>query len=113
MDVDNFKNINDTYSHVTGDRVLCQLSSMLAKAAGKYDYVARWGGDEFIVIVPYTDEEGARALRRRHGNALSISLEELKTHVYLSAGYAVCPDLGELLRLADKRMYEQKCKPPR
>lgn len=112
VDVDNFKYINDTYSHETGDRVLCQLSNLLEKTTSKYDYVARWGGDEFVVIVPYTDEEGARALQRRLGSALSISLEELKTHAYLSVGYAVCPDestdLGELLRMADKRMYKQK-----
>ncbi|PYI50955.1 MULTISPECIES: GGDEF domain-containing protein [Paenibacillus] len=112
VDVDNFKVINDTYSHETGDRVLCQLSSLLTKTASKYDYVARWGGDEFVVIVPHTDEEGARVLQRRLGSALSISLNELKTHVHLSVGYAVCPDesadLGELLRRADKRMYKQK-----
>jgi diguanylate cyclase (GGDEF) domain len=92
--------------------VLCQLSNLLAQAAGKYDYVARWGGDEFVVIVPHTDEEGALAFQTRLGSALSISLNELKTHVYLSVGYAVCPDestdLGELLRRADKRMYKQK-----
>ncbi|MFC4770089.1 GGDEF domain-containing protein [Effusibacillus consociatus] len=112
VDVDNFKYINDTYSRETGDRVLCQLSNLLEKTTSKYDYVARWGGDEFVVIVPYTDEEGARALQRRLGSALFISLEEWKTLVYLSVGYAVCPDestdLGELLRMADKRMYKQK-----
>ena len=59
LDIDDFKKINDTYGHPTGDTVLREISRLIRKCIRKTDYAGRWGGEEFIVIAPHTDLKGA------------------------------------------------------
>src|SRR5204862_5558047 len=62
LDIDRFKQVNDTMGHQAGDQVLRDLSTMLRQSVRAYDIVARWGGEEFLLILPGADLEAARML---------------------------------------------------
>ncbi len=116
MDMNNFKGINDTYGHIIGDKFLSLVGEVISRQIRASDIGARYGGDEFVVILPNTGMEDARltaeklALGVEHAAAFSASQETVKLGI--SIGMAVCPDdsksPGELLRLADSRLYEVK-----
>jgi len=116
VDIDNFKQINDTYGHLVGDRVLKQLSSLLKREQRSVDIVARYGGEEFVVLLPETTNTESRNFAER-------ILRRVATHdfgeighpvrVTISIGIASFPDErvtdGEsLLRLADTHLYRAK-----
>jgi two-component system cell cycle response regulator len=116
IDIDNFKQINDTYGHLVGDRVLKQLSSLLKREQRSVDIVARYGGEEFVVLLPETTSTESRNFAER-------ILRRVATHdfgeqghpvrVTISIGIASFPDErvsdGEsLLRLADTHLYRAK-----
>jgi diguanylate cyclase (GGDEF)-like protein/putative nucleotidyltransferase with HDIG domain len=115
-DMDGFKQINDRFGHLEGNRVLRLFAQALRDSCREYDYVARMGGDEFVVIAPGLTADAAgkkaeqmRALARHAGN--EICGEELLS---LSVGRALFPDDGkdaeQLLAEADRRMYLEKQK---
>ena len=115
-DMDGFKQINDRFGHLEGNRVLRLFAQALKDSCREYDYVARMGGDEFVVIAPglAADAAGKRAeqlrtLARHAGN--EVCNEEILS---LSVGRAVYPDDGndaeQLLSEADRRMYIEKQK---
>jgi diguanylate cyclase (GGDEF)-like protein len=112
IDVDNFKNINDTYGHIMGDKVLKQISSILCQHVRKCDVVARWGGDEFLIIAPRTDEQASLELSRRIETGLQEVSKKLHILVTVSVGEATYPscakDLDGLIRVADHSMYKYK-----
>lgn len=77
MDVDYFKNINDTYGHELGDRVLCSIADAINSSLRNYDLGARWGGEEFMILLPHTDLKEARDICARVQKALAkIRLEQ-------------------------------------
>jgi len=110
LDLDNFKQVNDLYGHKKGDEVLKQVAQLLKTHFRKYDIVARFGGDEFMVVVRNREkgevEEILKKLQRR--------IEEIFKNFEISVSYgiAVAPDdgtdLDKLITLADKRMYRMK-----
>jgi len=113
-DMDGFKQINDRFGHLEGNRVLRLFAQALKESCREYDYVARMGGDEFVVIAPGLPSEAAakradqvRALAKQAG--LEVCAEDILS---LSVGQAVYPDDGkdaeELLAEADRRMYMEK-----
>ncbi len=115
-DMDGFKQINDRFGHLEGNRTLRLFAQALKDSCREYDYVARMGGDEFVVIAPGLAAEAAskkaeqmRALARHAGN--EVCGEEILS---LSVGRAVYPDDGkdaeQLLAEADRRMYLEKQK---
>jgi diguanylate cyclase (GGDEF)-like protein len=111
LDIDRFKQVNDTLGHQAGDQVLRELSTMLRQSVRAYDIVARWGGEEFLVILPGADLEAARMLAER----IRIGVQKLPTSVpgsvTISAGAAEFDsdyDFEATLRTADRRMYEAK-----
>ena len=65
LDLDNFKKYNDTLSHLFGNNILCGLASIIVEECRMVDIPARWGGDEFVIILPNTKEEGAKKLADR------------------------------------------------
>src|SRR5258708_35104307 len=65
IDLDHFKQVNDTYGHLNGDAVLAELASILVTGARESDVCARYGGEEFGLILPETTEPGARTLAER------------------------------------------------
>jgi diguanylate cyclase (GGDEF)-like protein len=115
-DMDGFKQINDRFGHLEGNRVLRLFAQALKDSSREYDYVARMGGDEFVVIAPGLTPDAAskkaeqmRALARQAGN--EVCGEDILS---LSVGRALFPDDGndaeQLLAEADRRMYLEKQK---
>lgn len=110
MDLDNFKEVNDQRGHLTGDEVLAQSARIVSGLVRKRDLVARYGGDEFILIAPGLGAEEARGLAERIRQAMGKKLSFYG--VTVSIGLACFPDEAEtpaaLLHLADQRLYRAK-----
>lgn len=112
VDCDNFKSINDTYGHQKGDMILTKISKALVETTTKRDAVARWGGDEFLVIGQFDENtEMQTALQKLEDKMKDLS-KELEMPITLSIGSAIYPnqskDLLELIRIADHHMYSSK-----
>jgi len=113
-DVDDFKAVNDRYGHAAGDVVLEGLSALLREAVRTDDYVARWGGEEFILLFSDTDLEGGRIIAekiRRLTAEQSWPFEGKSLSITVTIG--VCAfdgsgDMNDLLRRADEALYEGK-----
>jgi len=111
MDLTRFKEINDRFGHAAGDRALLRVAEALSGVLRGTDLLFRWGGDEFAVILPFTDREGALAAARRYAEAVrSVCLGGVCLGA--NVGVAVYPgdalDESELLKTADRRMYQAK-----
>jgi len=118
LDLNDFKQINDSLGHVAGDQVLREVSSVLRKSIRATDTVARLGGDEFIIVV--ADMPNANAVERFTDSIRSAIERPIMVHdkpmvVGASFGFAMYPndarDATKLLRLADQRMYFLKKRP--
>jgi len=119
MDVDHFKKINDTHGHLGGDRVLKELGSLLGEMIRSYDFAARYGGDEFTLVLPQQkDSKGALDLASRirqaiENHSFGPSASRRPIHVTVSMGLAtVMPghaaDTEKILEQADKALYKAK-----
>jgi diguanylate cyclase (GGDEF)-like protein len=114
MDLDEFKEINDTLGHDVGDAVLVAIGARLAASVADAAFVTRLGGDEFAILVPREPEEGFLPLAQRVADAVQepLAIEDMVLQVRTSIGLAVCPDHGEnpslLLQRADVAMYSAK-----
>ena len=112
IDVDGFKEINDTQGHGLGDLALRQVGDLLAAHARETDVVARYGGDEFAWLMPGTTVETALAVADRIRQQVQEKLQEMDLPVSLSIGIAVCPDdadtVAGLIDFADAAMYFAK-----
>jgi diguanylate cyclase (GGDEF)-like protein len=116
IDTDRFKEINDTYGHATGDRVLIELAERLRGSIRQSDFIARVGGDEFVVVLnpPDADVDAAH-LTDRINRALEIPIRLPNGDLHLigvSIGVAVYPDHADsvmtLIQAADDAMYRAK-----
>lgn len=115
LDVDHFKRINDRYGHAAGDAVLCAVSQTLREHAREVDRVARFGGEEFCLLLPKTLHEGAvlAAERLRHAIAqIEVPWLDEVIRVTISTGLATSQGheeaLSALLRRADEALYRAK-----
>ena len=113
IDLDGLKGVNDRYGHEAGDEVIKAGAKLLNDSVRRPDIVARYGGDEFIVLLPHTDEAGAAEIRRRIVSAartLKVSAGETSVPVRLSVGTATArgEECDELLSTADMKMYKEK-----
>jgi diguanylate cyclase (GGDEF)-like protein len=116
IDLDGFKAVNDTYGHLHGSRALVEAASVIRGSARETDVVARFGGDEFAVVLPETDPQGARAVAQRIRDRIAehcfLSSEMLDVRLTASVGIATLPDVArsaeELIQAADRAMYKVK-----
>ncbi|MGA7220839.1 MAG: diguanylate cyclase, partial [Candidatus Sulfotelmatobacter sp.] len=117
-DLDGFKKINDRFGHLEGNRVLRLFAQALKESCREYDYVARMGGDEFVVIAPGLDAEAAaKKIQQLRPLAKQAGFDVCGDQVLsLSVGLAISPqdgnDAEQLLTEADRRMYLEKQKQP-
>ena len=115
-DLDHFKQVNDTCGHSGGDAVLKEASRRMTQSVRIYDIVGRYGGEEFLIVVPASDALGTLGLAERMRTeiaALPIPFDQGEIRITASFGVAVCSDenphdLDSLLRLADEALYRAK-----
>ncbi len=111
MDVDFFKQYNDTYGHLAGDEVLKKLAATLTESARGMDFIARYGGEEFVVVLPATDADGAIHAAERYREAIESQDWPDRT-VTVSIGVATLgPNIHsktDLITAADQALYESK-----
>jgi len=113
-DVDYFKRVNDEFGHEIGDRVLVQLADLFSSVIRQRDLVARWGGEEFLIMLPDTDVRGANLVAKKihQGLAdLSMDFSGAKPRVTVSIGIAEVnagDDIKKAIGQADKHLYEAK-----
>ncbi len=116
IDLDRFKQVNDTHGHLVGSRLLAEVGDLLRRIAGPQNAAFRYGGDEFVVLMPHFDKNAATTLTCALCQGLRSSSfltdEGLDLHVSGSFGLASYPEDGatvhEMLRSADSMMYEVK-----
>jgi diguanylate cyclase (GGDEF)-like protein len=116
IDLDGFKSVNDTHGHLCGSRALVEAAAVIRGSARETDMVARFGGDEFAMVLPDTGSEGAFAvgerIRERLAAHVFLASEGLSVHLTGSVGVATFPDVAgtaeELLQAADQAMYRVK-----
>ncbi|GBE05668.1 MAG TPA: GGDEF domain-containing protein [Nitrospirae bacterium] len=117
IDLNNFKQVNDTHGHQQGDKLLKEFAVLLKKTVRKPDFVARYGGDEFVIVMPEADNDKAlKLLERLHKEVESHSFtnNSVSTGIKLTAsiGTATFPseaqDLDELITKADSILYAAK-----
>jgi diguanylate cyclase (GGDEF)-like protein len=114
FDIDHFKKINDTYGHMAGEVVLTSFAQILKKKSRDMDIVGRFGGEEFIAILPKTDIDGART----YAESIRVAVEktkfiykETRIEVTVSAGCAErksTKSLKELIKTSDERLFKAK-----
>ncbi|WP_423302867.1 GGDEF domain-containing protein [Deferribacter thermophilus] len=112
FDIDDFKSINDTYGHNSGDFVLIEVSNIVKESIRKSDSFGRWGGEEFIILCPETNGVNAKVLAEKIRERVSKHNFGLDRNVTISVGIAEMNDkieeLDALLSQADKNLYKAK-----
>jgi len=116
IDLDGFKAVNDTYGHMYGSRALVEAAAVIRSSARETDVVARFGGDEFAVILPETARDGAIMVAERIRDRIAahsfLTADLLDVRLTASVGIATLPDVAasadELMQAADKAMYKVK-----
>lgn len=112
LDVDLFKPINDTYGHGVGDDVLRHIAALIKSSLRTGDFVARFGGEEFMALLPDTDLEGARTVAEKIREAIQDNPEGTVGTVTISIGVTLAsaadPEMDVAVRRADAALYEAK-----
>jgi diguanylate cyclase (GGDEF)-like protein len=116
IDLDGFKEVNDTHGHLFGSRALVEAAAVIRSSARETDVVSRFGGDEFALVLPDTGGEGAYAVGERIRERIAahrfLMGDGLDIHLTVSVGVATLPDVAnsseELVQAADKAMYRVK-----
>ncbi len=112
MDVDHFKPINDTYGHGVGDEVLKHIAGVITRSLRTGDFVARFGGEEFVALLPDTDLEGARVVAEKIRMAVEEATEPTAGRLTISIGATVATpadnEMSGAVRRADAALYEAK-----
>jgi len=117
-DIDHFKRVNDEYGHQAGDRVLQEFSRRLMKPARPYDFLGRYGGEEFIACLPNTNEEQARSIaeRLRRGVEETAVSRSDDANIQITASFGTASyraedgkdDVDQIIKRADDALYKAK-----
>lgn len=116
IDIDHFKDFNDTYGHLLGDKILVEIAKLLKSNLRVHDQICRYGGEEFALMMPETDLQGAKIVAERHRKSVEefALIEEGKAlKITISLGVASYPHphvqkLDDLIKLADDALLESK-----
>jgi len=112
IDIDNFKQVNDSYGHAVGDAVLIQTAEIFHTTIRNQDFLGRWGGEEFLIVLPDTSIEQAKILASRLQKNLAIAMEaEPKLKITISIGIASSngeDTISSLLKRCDDALYVAK-----
>jgi diguanylate cyclase (GGDEF)-like protein len=114
IDIDHFKNINDNYGHLGGDKVLCKLANILTHSMRESDFLCRWGGEEFIMLLPKCNLEQAAALAEKTRSVINSDSTLIKDeNINISASFGVSQYLiGEtreqFIKRVDSALYRAK-----
>ncbi|WP_129675243.1 diguanylate cyclase [Candidatus Chloroploca sp. Khr17] len=116
LDIDHFKQVNDRYGHIIGDQALIHVASLLRSVLRSYDRVGRWGGEEFLVLLPGTSVEASCCIAERMREQIATQPLVLPNHqqiaLQMSIGVAntsaELPDLDALVAAADHALYAAK-----
>lgn len=114
FDIDRFKHINDNYGHDTGDRVLKDIASIVKNLIREYDYAFRMGGDEFLVLLPDTNEKQASRLAQRIRKEIEHYKLEENSKLMISASFGIAQyirkdtSIEKVTRRADEALYQAK-----
>lgn len=114
LDIDHFKKVNDSYGHLTGDHVISSLANLLKQQLRKTDIIGRYGGEEFLLILPDCNEQQALSLveqLRQSFASLPFNAEEQNFHCTFSAGISQASakdKVDQLIEQADKALYKAK-----
>jgi two-component system cell cycle response regulator len=116
LDLDHFKRVNDTHGHLAGDAVLKEVARRMAVGLRPYDTVGRYGGEEFVIVAPSCDREGASRLVERILTMIrSKPVDATECHVSVTASCGISIsnpgkplDPRDLMRMADEALYRAK-----
>lgn len=113
IDIDHFKRINDRRGHDVGDRILQDISTLIRQQLRKQDFLGRWGGEEFIVIMPDTSKETALALAEKIRLLIHHTIFEADNPLSISASFGICQkqseeDFASAFKRADNALYAAK-----
>ena len=111
IDIDYFKNVNDTWGHQAGDDVLKEFANILKNNARETDVIGRWGGEEFLILSSDTDLNGAVELSEKLREIISLfkfSFAEHKTASFGVSSYQVGDDEKTMVKRADEALYSAK-----
>ena len=112
FDLNHFKRINDTYGHAVGDKLLITFTSAIKQRIRQTDIFGRWGGDEFVLICPNTNEQGIQNLMNTIQVETTQQIQEVIEDASFSYGYSLFdtadPDFNEIIKRADRHMYQNK-----
>ena len=113
-DIDDFKSVNDRFGHDAGDEVLKTLANIMCMSVRKQDTVSRWGGEEFLLLLPQTDLEGGIVLAekiRKKVHSTEFNFDGVKIHVSLTMGLSIYKEsktIEETINRADQALYMGK-----
>jgi len=111
FDIDNFKNINDTYGHLAGDHVLIQCADIIKNSIRESDVLARWGGEEFVILFTHTKADEAKIVAEKIRKSIEEFLFDTVENVTISCGLSEISDndtANTFLKRADSALYQAK-----
>lgn len=114
LDIDFFKKINDNYGHECGDEVLKRVADIMIKTIRQTDFIGRWGGEEFVIVLPFTDTDGAYVLAekiRKNIEQEDFIYKDKILKITITAGVACCckvDSITDCIRIADEALLQGK-----
>ncbi|MDO9576592.1 MAG: diguanylate cyclase [Candidatus Cloacimonadales bacterium] len=116
VDIDNFKQVNDKFGHDAGDFVLESIAHLMQSSVRKQDIIGRWGGEEFLLLLPETDVEGGNSLAEKIRRSVSVTpymISNKKIPITVTLGVSVYDrpmEFEQCIKVADQALYEGKSK---